>query len=346
MLCCSMINTVVLSNTLLVNAIGINLFDKADYDLVPLYPKTDGGAGGAATLGTVSHSLVIEVEPETDYTFSMYDNPNTSNRNRMNVGMYGQYPYDGLGALSVDTSSVRDGNFVYNSFTTPVACHYILVFLWSGSSFSESAIDGIINTAQLQLQYGNQRTDYEPFTNLSFTGSITPLRFSSQGFQQGSQTVVEEADSYIMSFYLSAVGGSGAGYHYNAWIESTVNSDVPLSKTQILENQIINNIDVDLRDILSGKSGVYKITVEVIDSAHSSSVSEFLIVKLYDAVSITTYELPALDLDELEQIPDISEVVNLDDDFFAVLWGLLPENIVALLPLSVGLTFLVRWLWK
>ena len=142
---------------------GKNLFDKNNYEIVRLYPKGDGGANGRATSASVSWSIVMPCRPNTDYVFSMYSPTGTSYRNRMNIGGYAVYPVNGTAATIFDNTNTRDGDYMYNAFTTDADTHYLLIFLWSDSSYTEQVVAEIIQNEQLQLEEGTERTAYEAY---------------------------------------------------------------------------------------------------------------------------------------------------------------------------------------
>ena len=142
---------------------GKNLFDKNNYEIVRLYPKGDGGANGRATSASVSWSIVMPCRPNTDYVFSMYSPTGTSYRNRMNIGGYAVYPVNGTAATIFDNTNARDGDYMYNSFATDADTRYLLIFLWSDSSYTEQVVAEIIQNEQLQLEEGTERTAYEAY---------------------------------------------------------------------------------------------------------------------------------------------------------------------------------------
>ena len=143
---------------------GKNLFDKNNYEIVRLYPKGDGGAGGRATSASISWSIVMPCQPNTNYVFSMYNPTGTNYRNRMNIGGYAVYPVSGTAADTFDSTSARDGDYVYNAFTTNSNTNYLLIFLWSDASYTEEVVRNIIATVPMQLEVGTERTDYETHT--------------------------------------------------------------------------------------------------------------------------------------------------------------------------------------
>ena len=147
---------------------GKNLFDKNNYEIVRLYPKGDGGAGGRATSASISWSIVMPCQPSTNYVFSMYDPTGSAYRNRMNIGGYAVYPVSGTAADTFDNTFTRDGDYVYNAFTTNSNTNYLLIFLWSDASYTEAVVRNIIATVPMQLEIGTERTDYETHT-VTFT---------------------------------------------------------------------------------------------------------------------------------------------------------------------------------
>ena len=137
-----------------------NRFDKDHAEIVRLYPKQ---ADGIAAAAEVSWSLVVKAEPNTTYSFSMYHPVGTNYRNRMNIGCYAAYPQAGSATLSLDTTSSRDGDYVVNTFTTAAQTQYLLIFLWSDQSYTETAVRTIIEQSEMQLEEGTARTAYEPY---------------------------------------------------------------------------------------------------------------------------------------------------------------------------------------
>lgn len=150
-------------------AAGKNLFDKNNAEIVRLYPKGDGGMNGMATSDSISWSLVVKVKPNTHYCFSMNSPTGNNYNNCLNIGGYSNYPTDGMAATIFDTSSTRDGDYVYNTFTTNSNTNYLLIFLWSNASYTESVVRNIIDIAELQLEYGDERTEYESYTSKTST---------------------------------------------------------------------------------------------------------------------------------------------------------------------------------
>ena len=171
-----------------------NLFNKNDYDLQGLYPNaTDGHVSISGESGaTWARSLVLEVEPETRYIFSMESPSGGSklNRNRMRIGCYPEYPRQLLMPEIVYDNIVRNGSTVYSIFTTGKETRYILVFLWVGSqNYTDEEIQETISSADIQLEkqsvmtisgsppftfrsYGKRLTDYFMFGNSSGLGDL------------------------------------------------------------------------------------------------------------------------------------------------------------------------------
>ena len=147
---------------------GKNLFDKNNYEIVRLYPKGDGGSNGKATSASISWSIVMPCQPSTNYVFSMYNPTGTNYRNRMNIGGYAVYPINGTAADTFDNTSARDGDYVYNAFTTNSNTNYLLIFLWSDAIYTEEFVRNVIATVPMQLEIGTERTDYETHT-VTFT---------------------------------------------------------------------------------------------------------------------------------------------------------------------------------
>ena len=131
-----------------------NLFDKDNADLAALYPDqstgtvTDGSGAGA-------YSLIIPV-PASGGSFifrldSPYDDPVA---NRLRCACYSTYPYAGTVALSVDETSARSGDLLYNAFYAPEGTAYVMVFLWSGSRYTSEVINSAIMNNNLMLERG------------------------------------------------------------------------------------------------------------------------------------------------------------------------------------------------
>ena len=155
---------------------GKNLFDKTNYEIVRLYPKGDGGAGGRATSASISWSIVMPCQPSTNYVFSMYT-PSESGSdyyNRMNIGGYAVYPVNGTEADTFDNTYARDGDsdYVYNAFTTGSSTNYLLIFLWSNARYTEEVVREIIQNEQLQLEIGTERTAYESYFHNTVTMTV------------------------------------------------------------------------------------------------------------------------------------------------------------------------------
>ena len=156
-----------------VKIIGKNLFDKNNAEVVASYPNNSSGQ----VMDGDAHSLVIPLT-QGDYTFSMFS-PTTQNvRNRFRVVCYSTYPTVGTSAISSIYEGVRDGDYMYLSFTAPEETAYILVFLWSGSAYTSDVINQVIANNELQLEYGNVRTEYQSYSGNTVNINVDhPLYF-------------------------------------------------------------------------------------------------------------------------------------------------------------------------
>lgn len=161
-----------------VKIIGKNLFDKDNAEVVAAYPNN---SSGQVTDGSsnYSHSLVIPLT-QGDYTFSMFS-PKTQNvRNRFRVACYSTYPAVGTIAISsiYESGATRDGDYTYLSFTAPAETAYALVFLWSWSVYTSDVINQVIANNELQLEYGNVRTEYQSYSGNTVNINVDhPLYF-------------------------------------------------------------------------------------------------------------------------------------------------------------------------
>lgn len=187
---------------------GKNLFNKSAPDVVALYPNQ---SNGTATVDpdNVSYSLVIPLSPG-EHTFSMIHVPDTPARNRMRVACYSSYPQTGTTALSVDDSSERSGDIVYNTFTAPSGTAYAMIFLWTGSTYTMSVIEDAIENNDLMVEKSAALTDFEPYFSsavtvttdaplypgdrlfMSDTGVVLPAETGITNILEASTTVAPE----------------------------------------------------------------------------------------------------------------------------------------------------------
>lgn len=164
---------------------GKNLFDKANVNLVHLYPKTEGNANGTATADSVAYSLIVPVEANTTYCFSVLNPSANPVINKMTIAGYATLPQDGTTATFVDEYFNRSGNYEYNNFYTPNTTSYLLIFLWNDASYTQSVVSDIIDTANLQLEKGAEMTSYSAYT---VTNTTLSLNAPIQGGQKVSQS--------------------------------------------------------------------------------------------------------------------------------------------------------------
>lgn len=167
-----------------------NLFNKKSYQLSELYPhNSDGHIITSASTGSGwARSLLLNVDPDTRYIFSMKSPTGGSkvNRNRMRVGCYSELPKDGLEADCLFEAPVRNGDTVYCIFTTKQDTKYTLLMLWAGSSnYTEEEIGETIMNADIQLEKQADMTisGYAPLTFRSYGKKLTDYTIwgSSEG---------------------------------------------------------------------------------------------------------------------------------------------------------------------
>lgn len=114
-----------------------NLYDPSDAP-VAMYPNQSTGAVEASTSGTITCSVIVQVEPNTEYTAS-FDTPSSGVRRR--IGMYSQLPSVGLSAEAVDNTAGEISGRSYNTFTTTANTAYILFMFYSKSASSGGSAD-------------------------------------------------------------------------------------------------------------------------------------------------------------------------------------------------------------
>ena len=271
----------------------------------------------------------------------MYDYPVGTNQNHMRIGMYGEYPYEGLGALGVDATATRDGNYIYNTFTTPTACHFIMILLWSGSKFTnEQTVIEIIGNSQIQLEFGNQRTPYEEYTTLKFTGFITPVRWSTDIVMQGSEEQPEYRSAEL-TIETSAIGGSGTGYRFDIYLEGLT---VVFPKTLLFGNQKEGQYKYDI-GYYTEEPGAYQVEIVVTDSTGAKAYWTQGIVKLQNAIHIEPYSIPQIDMSDITGAGG----VNLGEEeieLAAESWSLIPPEFTGLLAVVIISAFIGAYLWR
>lgn len=164
---------------------GKNLFDKANVNLVHLYPKTEDNANGTATADSVAYSLIVPVEANTTYCFSVLNPSANQVINKITIAGYATLPQDGTTATFVDEYFNRSGNYEYNNFYTPNNTSYLLIFLWNDASYTQSVVNDIIDTANLQLEKGAEMTSYSAY---AATNTTLSLNAPIQGGQKVSKS--------------------------------------------------------------------------------------------------------------------------------------------------------------
>ena len=154
------------------NGLGVpvNFFDKENAIVAPLYPsysssETNDGEVIVSNNDTVfARSLLLEVEPNTTYTFYIKKGVNENITNRMRIAGYSQVPQEGDACTFISSTPVRIGEYMSNTFTTTDDTHYILVLLWAvETSFTDDFIQNVIKTREIQLEKGTSPTDYTEY---------------------------------------------------------------------------------------------------------------------------------------------------------------------------------------
>ena len=138
-------------------------------------------------------------KPSTDYVFSMYSPTSETYRNRMNIGGYEVYPVNGTDATIFDNTNTRDGDYLYNTFTTDSNTNYLLIFLWSDSSYTEQVVQNIIDIAELQLEEGTERTAYEGYYNSDVTITLNHPLGSSDSISFAETEVSIPTSSTVLN---------------------------------------------------------------------------------------------------------------------------------------------------
>ena len=137
----------------------VNYFDKAHAQVVSRYPDLNTGTVVDGSGTTNCHSLLMPLIPGT-YTFSIYNPSGSVVRNRHRICCYGTSPTVGTAALSYTEAVVRSGDTVSVTFTAPAGTKYVLLFLWAGSEYTTSVIDGVIENNQIMVEEGTNVSAY------------------------------------------------------------------------------------------------------------------------------------------------------------------------------------------
>ena len=155
-----------------------NLYDPSDAP-VAMYPNQSTGAVEAPTSGTITCSVIVQVEPNTEYTAS-FDTPSSGVRRR--IGMYRQLPSVGLSAEAVDNTADVISGRSYNTFTTTANTAYILFMFYSKAASSGGSADEAKRiaktitvrkgTSHVFVPYGFRlQASGEPLTNYTIYGN-------------------------------------------------------------------------------------------------------------------------------------------------------------------------------
>ena len=150
----------------------VNYFDKAHAQVVSRYPDLTTGTvvDGSGSLNC--HSLLMPLIPGT-YTFSIYNPSGSVVRNRHRICCYGTSPTVGTAALSYTEAVVRSGDTVSVTFTAPAGTKYVLLFLWAGSEYTTSVIDGVIENNQIMVEEGTNVSAYVAYHSFNIVISVT-----------------------------------------------------------------------------------------------------------------------------------------------------------------------------
>lgn len=160
-----------------------NQFDATNANVVSLYPNQQTGT---ANTTSNAYSLLIAVKPNTQYCFSLTDDPMETNRNRMRVAGYTTVPQVNTTSTFLDDTATRVNDRVYNTFTTTEDTHYILVFLWTSTTFTPERIDEIVSTANIVLE--ENATTMNPLTYQNY--------FTNTPIQATVHVIKEDADTH------------------------------------------------------------------------------------------------------------------------------------------------------
>ena len=163
----------------------INEFDKDHARVVELFPNTTNGNAGIST-STYSRSLLIPVQPSSNYICWIDQPSGMDYRNRFRVAGYPTEPVNGSAAEFYNGTAVRNGDYVSVSFSTTANTHYILVMLWYGSTYNDSIVNNIIRTVDIQLQKGTTITSYEPYGKYKI-----PIRLSANNQTQTYNLILD-----------------------------------------------------------------------------------------------------------------------------------------------------------
>ena len=117
-------------------------------------------------------SMLMPLIPGT-YTFSIYNPSGSVVRNRHRICCYGTSPTVGTAALSYTEAVVRSGDTVSVTFTAPAGTKYVLLFLWAGSEYTTSVIDGVIENNQIMVEEGTNVSAYVAYHSFNIVISVT-----------------------------------------------------------------------------------------------------------------------------------------------------------------------------
>ena len=79
----------------------------------------------------------------------------------------------GTAALSYTEAVVRSGDTVSVTFTAPAGTKYVLLFLWAGSEYTTSVIDGVIENNQIMVEEGTNVSAYVAYHSFNIVISVT-----------------------------------------------------------------------------------------------------------------------------------------------------------------------------
>lgn len=222
---------------------GRNLFDKNDAYVAAAYPNLSTGTVESG-ITSDAHSIII---PVTDgiYTFSMNHPSGELDRNRFRIAVYGRFPQIGDIPLFLKDTGTRTGDIVYTSFEAPPGAAFVMIFLWSGSAYTDEIINSVIANNDLMLDKSTRLNPYEPYrtssvpelTEMDFpeilpSGNLIQIRNRSRSQKgltytpnaDGSVTVngtATDTSRYVLTFdedYIHPANGDtlSAGDYYTA----------------------------------------------------------------------------------------------------------------------------------
>ena len=166
-----LIDYTITGNTGGVAARTANLYNWQD-GYTNLFPNADGVISDSQSQNTAS--IVVAVQPNTTYTFSM----GKFSYYRRRVGMLSAFPQLGDNCLAIDESVDESDTRRGNTFTTTSDTNYVIVFFASSAQLTTDMI--IADSKTLTVQEG-ESLDYIPYYQIPITsgGVATNLPIDS-----------------------------------------------------------------------------------------------------------------------------------------------------------------------